>query len=182
MGFKPQIKGLDYYEETDTSGFLKKDQTVPETITGDTPKLDTLKSKSILGTDADGKIIEGTPQKNRQITVVIDGAGAAPAADTKTYVRVPYSGTITGWHIAGDVSGSCVIDVWKDTFGNFPPTVADTIAGTEKPTLSEEQTASDTDLTTWTTSVTAGDWIGINVDSASTLTKIWLAISVEASS
>ena len=139
---------------------------------------------TVLG-DVSATNVSGTntgDRNNRQITVFIDGAGSAPTADTKTYVRVPYSGTITGWYIAGDVSGSCVIDVWKDTLGNFPPTVADTIAGTEKPTLSAAQTASDTSLTTWTTSVTAGDWIGINVDSASTLTKIWLAINVEASS
>jgi hypothetical protein len=41
---------------------LHLDQTTPQTITGDTFKLDTLKSKSILGTDANGKIIEGAHQ------------------------------------------------------------------------------------------------------------------------
>jgi hypothetical protein len=43
-------------------GALLTDQTIPQVITGDTPKLDVLKSKTILGTDADGKIIEGTHQ------------------------------------------------------------------------------------------------------------------------
>jgi hypothetical protein len=46
----------------DGAGFVKLDQTEPQTITGDTPKLDVLKSKTILGTDSDGKIIEGTHQ------------------------------------------------------------------------------------------------------------------------
>jgi hypothetical protein len=51
----------------DGAGFVKLDQTTPQTITGDTFKLDTLKSKSVLGTDSNGKIIE---------TTIIDGGGA----------------------------------------------------------------------------------------------------------
>jgi hypothetical protein len=46
----------------DLSDYLTLDQSTPQTITGDTFKLDVLKSKSILGTDSDGKIIEGTHQ------------------------------------------------------------------------------------------------------------------------
>ena len=34
-------------------------------------------------------------------------------------------------------SGSIVIDVWKDTYANFPPIVADTITASAKPTLVE---------------------------------------------
>jgi hypothetical protein len=56
----------NYYTETEVDtlllGYLTLDQTTPQTITGDTPKLDVLKSKTILGTDSDGKIIEGTHQ------------------------------------------------------------------------------------------------------------------------
>jgi hypothetical protein len=51
----------------DLSGYLTLDQTTPQSITGDTFKLDTLKSKSVLGTDSNGKIIE---------TTIIDGGGA----------------------------------------------------------------------------------------------------------
>jgi len=57
----PAETTVDGITESDgDSRYLKLDQTTPQTITGDTPKLDVLKSKSILGTDADGKIIEGT--------------------------------------------------------------------------------------------------------------------------
>jgi len=75
-----------------------------------------------------------------------------------------------------------VIDVWKDTYANFPPTVADTITGTEKPTLSSASKNQDLTLSTWTTSITAGDWLRFNVDSASTVTRIALSIMVDASS
>jgi len=87
-----------------------------------------------------------------------------------------YVGTITGWNIVSDISGSCVIDVWKAA--GVVPTVANTIAGTEKPTLSSQQLNSDNALTTWTTAVTAGDVIGFNLDSASTLTSVNLIITI----
>jgi len=58
----PFTNEKDYYVREDLSRYLTLDQTTPQKITGDTPKLDVLKSKSILGTDADGKIIEGTHQ------------------------------------------------------------------------------------------------------------------------
>lgn len=116
---------------------------------------------------------------SKSINVTIDGGGTAPQVDTKCYVRVQYSGTIKSWHIFGDVSGSCVIDVWKDTYANYPPTVADTIAGTEKPTLSSAIKNEDTTLSTWTTSVSEGDILCFNVDSATTLTKIYLSLIIE---
>lgn len=123
-----------------------------------------------------------TNQNRRAIYLILDGGGQAITTGIKADVRVPYSGTITGWEIVANASGSIVIDVWKDTYANFPPTVADTIAGTEKPTLSSASKNQDTALSTWTTTVTAGDWIRFNVDSASTVTRVALAIQVDASS
>jgi hypothetical protein len=57
-----EIENADKGSDVDLSGYLTLDQTVSQVITGDTPKLDELKSKTILGTDVDGKIIEGTHQ------------------------------------------------------------------------------------------------------------------------
>ena len=69
-----------------------------------------------------------------------------------------------------------MIDVWKDTYANFPPTSADSITGSEKPTLSSAQKNQDLTLTTWTTAVSAGDILAFNVDSASTVTRVTLSI------
>lgn len=122
-----------------------------------------------------------TNENRRTIYLVMDGGGLPITTGIKADVRIPYSGTVTGWEIVADASGSIVIDVWKDTYANYPPTVADTIAGTEKPTLSSAAKNQDTSLSTWTTSLTAGDWIRFNVDSASTVTRVALAIMVDAS-
>jgi len=108
--------------------------------------------------------------------ITIDGGGSAITTGQKGYVTVPYGMTITGWDIFADQSGSIVVDVWKDTYANFPPIAGDSIAGTEKPTLSSVQKNQDTSLSTWTTTVTAGDVIAFNVDSASTVTRVTLVI------
>lgn len=115
-------------------------------------------------------------QKISSFGITIDGGGAAITTGVKGYVSVPYACTITGWDIFADQVGSIVVDVWKDTYVNYPPTVADTIAGTEKPTLTAAQKNQDTSLSTWTTAVSAGDVIGFSVDSAATVQRVTVII------
>ncbi len=116
------------------------------------------------------------PASPGAIGITIDGGGSAIETGVKGYVTVPYDCTITGWHLTGAPSGSIVIDVWKAA--GAIPTVANTIAGSEKPTLSSAQVASDTDLTTWTTAVSAGDVIGFNVDSCSSVERATLVLAI----
>lgn len=115
----------------------------------------------------------------KQITIIIDGGGQAITTGLKAYLPIRgWSGIIEQWALVADQSGSIVIDVWKDTWVNFPPTSVDSIAGTEKPTLSSAQKAEDTSLTTWTTTVTDGDVLAFNVDSASTVQRVTLVLQV----
>ncbi len=103
---------------------------------------------------------------------VVDGFGAAPSTGVVfgCDVEIPANCTVTGWYITSRTSGSIVLDVWVDDLAAFPPTVADTYAGSEKPTLSAATFNSDVALSTWTTALVAGDIVSFNVDSASTLT------------
>jgi len=110
------------------------------------------------------------------ITFIMDGGASVISTGQKGYLIAPYSGIITGWTIVSDVIGSIVVDVWKDTYANYPPTVADTIAGSEKPTLSSVNKNSDSNLSTWTTQFSMGDIFTINVDSVSTVTKVTLLL------
>ncbi len=112
------------------------------------------------------------------IGVTIDGNGSAITTGLKALVAVPFAGVITGWDIVADQSGSVVIDVWKTNYASAPPTVANTIAGSEKPTLSGAQKNQDLSLSTWTTTVTAGDIIAFNVDSAATVQKVSLTLRI----
>ena len=110
------------------------------------------------------------------IQFIIDGGGSAITAGIKGDIMVPFNCSVLGWDIVADASGSIVVDIWKDTYANYPPTVADTIAGSEKPTLSSATKNNDTSLSSWTTSVAAGDYIGFKVDSATTVTRVHLLV------
>lgn len=104
--------------------------------------------------------------------ITIDGGGSAITTGVKGDITIPFACTIDSWYITADQAGSIVIDVWKDAFANFPPTVADTIAGSEKPTLSAASSNSDTNLTSFTKSIASNDVIRFNVDSAATVTRV----------
>ncbi len=112
------------------------------------------------------------------IEVILDGAGAAIATGIKGDIEIPFAGTITAVRLLADVSGSIVIDLWKDTYANFPPVVGDSITAAAKPTISAATKSQDTTLTGWTTSVAVGDIIRVNVDSCATITRCTLALTV----
>jgi hypothetical protein len=119
----------------------------------------------------------------RQVTLVIDGAGSAITTGVKGYLSLPVAGTWKKWRLlsidSSVTAGSIVIDVWKDTYTNYPPTIADTITAAAKPTLSAVNKNEDSGLAGWTTSFSAGDILGFNVDSASTVTKVALVLEFE---
>lgn len=99
-------------------------------------------------------------------------------------VKIPSAGTITGWEVKScdstPTTGSIVIDIWKDTYTNYPPTIADTITASAKPTLTAGTKAQSSTLTGWTTAITAGDIFYFNVDSASSLTCAKLTVNYTA--
>ena len=108
--------------------------------------------------------------------IVLDGGGSAITTGVKGETQIPYTCTITEWTILLDQSGSIVIDIWKDTYANYPPTVADTITAAAKPTVTTATNNTSTTLSGWTTSVTAGDTVRFNVDSITTATRATLLV------
>jgi hypothetical protein len=108
--------------------------------------------------------------------ISIDGGGVEITTGIKNDIIVPFGMTITGWWLTADQVGNIVIDVWKDTYGNYPPTGADSIAGTEKPTLVGSNKAQDLSLSTWTTAVSAGDVLRFNVESVSSIQRVTLVL------
>jgi hypothetical protein len=112
------------------------------------------------------------------VQCIIDGGGAVITTGMKACIEVPFACTIERATIVADVSGSVVVDIWKDTYANYPATVADTITAAAKPTLSAAIKNQDSTLTGWTTAVAAGDWLCFNVDSATTVTRVTVSLKV----
>ena len=109
---------------------------------------------------------------------VLDGGGSAIEPGVKSWVQIPYSGTIASHELTCNQTGSIVLDLWKATYANFPPTAAGSITAAAKPTLSNAQKAQDSTLTGWTKTIDAKDYIRLNVDSASTVTQCVLTVHI----
>lgn len=106
----------------------------------------------------------------------VDGGGSAIGTGAKGQWDVPTNCTIIGWILTADQSGSCVCDVLRSTYAGFPTTAS--IAGADKPTLSSAQKNENLSLSAWTTALSQGDQLQININSASTVTRINLSIRV----
>lgn len=119
-------------------------------------------------------------QKTRTITFIIDGGGSAITTGVKGYLEIPFACTINQVTMLADQSGSAVVDIWKDTYANFPPLDADSITAAAVPTITTATKSQDATLTGWTTAIAAGDILGFNVDSATTVTRVTLALKVTA--
>lgn len=97
----------------------------------------------------------------------------------KVRCRVPFDCTITRASILADASGSLVLDIWKDTHTNAPPTVDDSITASAKPTISSGIKYEDDTLTGWTTAISTGDWLIVNVDSVTSITEATLSLELD---
>lgn len=110
----------------------------------------------------------------RTLNFVIDGGGSAITTGIKGHIVLDGDYTVTGWTIIADQSGSIVVDVNRATYTNFPTTAS--IAGSELPTLSSAQKNEDLTLSTWTTTLSARDVLEFEVDSATTVTRVTVAL------
>jgi hypothetical protein len=110
------------------------------------------------------------------IEVIIDGGGAAITTGIKSDIEVPFNCTITAVTLLADQTGSIVVDIWKDTYANYPPTDSDSITSASVPTISTATNSQNTTLSGWTTTVTAGDTLRFNVDSCTTIIRCLVSL------
>lgn len=115
----------------------------------------------------------GGTSQTKSLGITVDGGGSTITTGAKGFIAVPFACTISSWSVVGDVSGSIVLDVLKGA--GVIPTVS--ITASAKPTLSSAQLAVQQAVTGWTTAVAAGDVLGFNVDSATTIKRATLTIA-----
>ncbi len=121
----------------------------------------------------------------RAFGITIGDGSTTITTGVKGFVMVPFAGTITKATLLSTdgsaTSCSIVLDIWKDSYANYQPTIADTITASAKPTLSSATKAEDATLTGWTTSIAAGAIFGFNVDSVTACTRVTLILTVAGS-
>ena len=91
---------------------------------------------------------------------------------------IPFACTISQWTLLANESGSIVIDIWKDSYANYPPTVGDSITASAKPTITTASKGQSSTLTGWNTTLLAGDILRFNVDSVTTIKAVDINITV----
>lgn len=128
-----------------------------------------------------GEIVDNFNLTNNTfaVTFVINGGGSEIVAGQKGHIQIPFPCTILEAHAYADQSGSIVVDIWKDTYANFPPTNADSITAAAPITIATATKAKDTALTAWDKEIAAGDILTYNVDSCSTITRVTITLVVE---
>jgi hypothetical protein len=112
-----------------------------------------------------------------QLGISIDGAGSVIATGVKQYLRVPYNCTITSYELVAKPSGSIVIDVYKSTYENYPPTTSIVGGGGTPPTIDSNVKYRDTTLASWSKTLTAGEYLGFNVTSVTSITAVTLTLT-----
>lgn len=112
------------------------------------------------------------------ITFIIDGGGEAITTGEKGHLRIPFACTINRVTMLADRTGSIVVDIWKDTYANFPPTDdPDSITHETPPTISNQK-SEDSTLAGWTIAIAAGDILAFNVDSCTTIKRVTISLKV----
>lgn len=112
----------------------------------------------------------------------IDGGAAAITTGVKAPgINIPVACTITSVEAVSEdaTSGSIVVDIWKDTYANSPPTDADTITASAPVTISSSTKSQDTTLTGWTKSLAAGDRLVFNVDSCTSIKRCSITLKAD---
>lgn len=126
----------------------------------------------VMKTDGSGVLTwqSSTASSSGSLIFTFDGGGSQIATNSTIWARIPYNATINTWEISSLTTGSTVINIHRTTYTGAPAIGGLSIAGTEKPTLTNQQRNRDTALGTWTTSVNAGDYIQAIVESSDIVT------------
>jgi hypothetical protein len=115
------------------------------------------------------------------IEFVIDGGGTPVTTGFKGYLTVPFACTVSQWTMLADQSGSATIDITSDAYANYGTNTSMVGAGT-KPNISASTKGQSAPASWTTTSIAAGNVIGFNVTTASTVTRVTIILTVSRTS
>jgi hypothetical protein len=121
----------------------------------------------------------GITKQTLSFTFQNNGAVLNTGVQEAAFLQVPFDCEIKSVRMYGAPSGSIVVDLWKDTYANYPPTGADSIVASAPPTISGGIKSEDTTLTGWSKTLLAGEGVLPNIDSVSNMTWVKVVLAVE---
>ena len=95
---------------------------------------------------------------------LINAGGAVIPTGIQGPLIVPAKCDINSCTLLLDQAATVTIDIWMDTYANYPPTNADTITGANEPATAAADKDQDSTLTNWTTALPSGVTLYYNVD------------------
>lgn len=112
---------------------------------------------------------------NKALDVIFDGGNEVLATGVRAMVEIPFAMKITSGKLFSldGTSGSIQIDLWKDSYANFPPTIADNIK-----TFSLVSGVKSSESVTL--NLVAGDIVLFNINSVTNIKLACLSLMVEA--
>lgn len=114
------------------------------------------------------------------LNFIIDGGGSVITTGIKGDLLMPFGTRIFDAFLLADQSGSIKIDIWRQSFSDYPPEDANTITGGNEPEISSAVKWSSDELSgglvNWERDLKALDTLRINVDSVTTITRVTLAL------
>ena len=123
-----------------------------------------------------------TKTTQRGATWVKGGSLAVVASEAPlVQVYIPSAVTITGVEIlTNGGTGSCVVDIWNKAYSGFPPTVANSITGNNKPTITSGIKYKDTTLSGWgNRQLPADSILTFKLDSTATFTFVSCTLTLQ---
>ncbi len=99
-------------------------------------------------------------------------------AGEKGHIEIPFDCYIEQGSLLADQTGSAKVDIWVDTYANFPPTNADSICGGNELEISAAEKDQDATLTGWTRELTRGSIMAFNLDSVDTIQRLTVSLEV----
>jgi hypothetical protein len=102
--------------------------------------------------------------------------GVIPTGQAKIFLICYKAFTITGWRLVSDVATNATVDVWAKN-GAIPMN-SDSITAAAKPTLASATVNSSSILTSWITTLIAGDILELEVEANSSASVLNLTLEV----
>jgi len=137
------------------------------------------------GSGLDADTVDSVHAENLRIATIELTVGDGVNAITtgfKGAIYVPFSGQITEWAILSmdanpPTSGSIEIDILKSTYADYP-TMSSMVGTGTKPNIANSNKGQGSPTGWATTAVNAGECIGFNVTSVSSLKRITIVLKV----